>query len=64
MNRKKMKGKQKEIKQKTVKMRIASNVRDRRGALRNIHSSLSIIFFRLDKASFASVLKNIYPSCS
>ena len=36
LNRKKMKGKQKEIKQKTVKMRIAGNIRDRRGALRNI----------------------------
>ena len=61
---KKLEGKQKKIKQKTVKMRIASNIRDRRGALRNISLIPDYLFrriFRLDKASFASVLKNIYP---
>ena len=61
---KNLEGKQKKIKQKTVKMRIASNIRDRRGALRNISLIPDYLFrriFRLDKVSFASVLKNIYP---
>ena len=53
---KNLEGKQKKIKQKTVKMRIASNIRDRRGALRNISLIPDYLFrriFRLDKASFA-----------
>ena len=61
---KKIKEKQKKIMQKTVKKRIANNIRDRRGALRNISLIPDYLFrriFTLDKASFASVLKNIYP---
>ena len=49
---KNLEGKQKKIKQKTVKMRIASNIRDRRGALRNISLIPDYLFrriFRLDK---------------
>ena len=52
------------IPKKTFKAKIASHVRDRRGALRNISMIPDYLFrriFRLDKETFAAVLLLIYP---
>ena len=52
------------IPKKTIKAKIASHVRDRRGALRNISMIPDYLFrriFRLDKETFAAVLLLIFP---
>ena len=49
---------------KTLKVKVASHVRDRRGALRNISMIPDYLFrriFRLDKETFSAVLLLIYP---
>ena len=49
---------------KTLKAKVASHVRDRRGALRNISMIPDYLFrriFRLDKETFSAVLLLIYP---
>ena len=53
------------IPKKIFKAKIASHVRDRRGAFRNISMIPDYLFrriFRLDKETFAAVLLLIYPS--